>query len=69
MVKSPSDATGPFDFIVCAHKAIDQDGAIALLEPVVDSARTTIVIIQNGVGNEEPFRKKFPDATIISCVV
>ncbi|KAI5198131.1 mandelate racemase/muconate lactonizing enzyme family protein [Aureobasidium subglaciale] len=29
---------------------------------------TTFVIIQNGVGNEEPFRKIYPNNTIISCV-
>lgn len=29
---------------------------------------TTFVLIQNGVGNEEPFRKVFPKSSIISCV-
>lgn len=29
---------------------------------------TTFVIIQNGVGNEVPFRKLYPHNTIISCV-
>jgi ketopantoate reductase len=27
------------------------------------------VIIQNGVGNEDAFRERFPSVTIISCVV
>jgi ketopantoate reductase len=57
------------DYVVCAHKAIDQDDVAAQLKPVVDPSRTTIVIIQNGVGNEEPFRKQFPQNTIITCVV
>ncbi|KAI4737129.1 hypothetical protein E4T50_12391 [Aureobasidium sp. EXF-12298] len=30
---------------------------------------TTFVILQNGVGNEEPFRQSFPYSTIISCVI
>lgn len=69
MVKSPADVTGTFDYVVCANKAIDQDTAVSQLQPAVDESKTTIVIIQNGVGNEEPFRKKFPSCSIITCVV
>lgn len=58
----------PVDYIVCAHKAIDQDEVVAKLQPAIDS-KTTIVVIQNGVGNEEPFRKQFPENSIITCVV
>lgn len=57
------------DYIVCAHKAIDQVGVAAQLQPAVDDTRSAIVIIQNGVGNEEPFRKKFPQCSILTCVV
>lgn len=57
------------DYVVCAHKAIDQEAAAASLKPAVDPSRTTIVIIQNGVGNEEPFRMQFSDASIVTCVV
>jgi ketopantoate reductase len=63
------DEVPPVDYIVCAHKAIDQDVVAAQLQPAVDPNRTTIVLIQNGVGNEEPFRKKFPENTILTCVV
>ena len=41
------------------------------MPPLLKSAvndQTTFVIIQNGVGNEEPFRTTFPNNTIISCV-
>jgi len=69
VVKTPSEAKGTFDYIVCAHKAIGQDAVPAILAPAVDKNKTTLVIIQNGVGNEEPFRKAFPDVTIITCVV
>lgn len=58
-----------FDYIVCAHKAIFQDTVPAQIAAGVDESRTTIVIIQNGVGNEVPFRTHFPKTTIISCVV
>ena len=67
VVKSAAEVS-PVDYIVCAHKAIDQDEVVAQLQPAINN-RTTIVVIQNGVGNEEPFRKQFPDNTIITCVV
>ena len=69
MVKTAAEAGQKFDYIVCAHKAIDQGGVPAQIEAGVDEERTTVVIIQNGVGNEEPFRRAFHSATIISCVV
>lgn len=47
MVRRPADAELTFDFVVCAHKAIGQDGVPAQLEPVVGK-NTTIVLIQNG---------------------
>ncbi|KAI6531977.1 hypothetical protein MCOR10_003010 [Pyricularia oryzae] len=68
VVKIPADANSKFDYIVCAHKAINQATVPPILSPAVDPARTTIVIIQNGVGNEEPFRAAFPSTTILSCV-
>lgn len=68
VIRSPAEVS-PVDYIVCAHKAIDQDEVAAQLAPAVDQSRTTIVIIQNGVGNEEPFRKQFPRCSILSCVV
>lgn len=69
MVKTAAEAGHKFDYIVCAHKAIDQSSVPPQIEPGVDEKRTTIVIIQNGVGNEEPFRNTFPTTTILSCVV
>lgn len=69
VVKTPAEANTTFDYIVCAHKAINQDEVPARLAPAVDPKNSTIVIIQNGVGNEEPFRKYFPTTTILSCVV
>ncbi|TKX26884.1 ketopantoate reductase PanE/ApbA [Elsinoe australis] len=67
VLRNPEEADRTFDYIVCTNKAINQDEAAAKLAPVVD-AKTTLVIIQNGVGNEEPFRKRFPQNTIITCV-
>lgn len=68
VVKTVAEAEMKFDYIVCAHKAIFQDTVPEQIAAGVDEGRTTIVIIQNGVGNEVPFRTTFPKTTIISCV-
>ncbi|EME45811.1 hypothetical protein DOTSEDRAFT_88052 [Dothistroma septosporum NZE10] len=55
-----------FDYIVCAHKAIQPDRTPPLhREVAVD--KTTFVIIQDGVGNGDPFETLYPENTIISC--
>ncbi|KFA46821.1 hypothetical protein S40293_05577 [Stachybotrys chartarum IBT 40293] len=68
VVRTAAEAGTTFDYIVCAHKAIDQASVPGQLASAVDEGKTTIVIIQNGVGNEEPFRNAFPATTILSCV-
>ncbi|KZL82916.1 2-dehydropantoate 2-reductase [Colletotrichum incanum] len=68
VLRNAAEADAKFDYIVCAHKAIAQDVVPAQIAPAVDGDKSTIVIIQNGVGNEVPFRKTFPRTTIISCV-
>ncbi|KAF5692968.1 galactonate dehydratase [Fusarium denticulatum] len=65
--RSVSQANRKFDFIICTNKAVDQLSTAADIAPGVGD-NTSIVIIQNGVGNEDAFREKFPSATIISCV-
>ena len=68
MANTPVDVTGHYDYVVCVHKAINQDAIAKSLAPVIDDT-TTIVLIQNGVGNEDPFRAQFPNCSILSCVV
>ncbi|KAI7481504.1 2-dehydropantoate 2-reductase [Hortaea werneckii] len=67
VLKSPSESQVKFDYIVCAHKAVNPDAIPPLFYSCVD-ANTTFVIIQNGVGNEGPFRTSFPQNSILSCV-
>lgn len=68
VLSCPHKIATKYDYIVCAHKAITPG-----LDPndfrSVANMDTTFVILQNGVGNEEPFRQSFPYSTIISCVV
>jgi 2-dehydropantoate 2-reductase len=40
-----------------------------LLEPFVTPKFTTIVLIQNGIGIEDQVAERWPDNTIISCIV
>lgn len=68
MIRSPDEITSPFHYVVCAHKAIDQESVAARLKPAISDS-TTVVIIQNGVGNEEALRTLYPQSSIITCVV
>ncbi|KAK5174714.1 i-AAA protease yme1 [Saxophila tyrrhenica] len=67
VLHTPSEAGHRFDYIVCAHKAVNPSATPPLFKDVADE-KTTFVLIQNGVGNEEPFREVFPKSTIITCV-
>jgi ketopantoate reductase len=68
VVTTPIDVAGHYDYVVCVNKAINLDAVAKSLVPVIDDT-TTIVLIQNGVGNEDPFRAQFPNSSILSCVV
>lgn len=57
-----------YDYVICAHKALQQDAAVGDIQPLI-KPQTTIVIAQNGVGNEDPFRERYPENSIISCAV
>ncbi|KAK4047561.1 hypothetical protein OIV83_005348 [Microbotryomycetes sp. JL201] len=71
VVESPADDIlkgQTFDFVVMCNKAIQMTpSASEQIAPIV-SRQTTIVIIQNGVGNADQFRERFPDNVIISAV-
>ncbi|KAK8031068.1 2-dehydropantoate 2-reductase [Apiospora arundinis] len=57
-----------WDYVVVTTKALpDQTDDAAMIAPLV-SAKTCIVLIQNGIGVEEPYRTRFPQTPIISAV-
>jgi 2-dehydropantoate 2-reductase len=63
-------ASESFDYVLCASKAF-LDAVPSLSEqlaPVVGPG-TTIVLLQNGAGNEAPLHASFPSTPIISAVV
>lgn len=65
LVPPPKDG---WDYIVITTKALpDQTDDTAMIAPLV-SPRSCIVLIQNGFGVEEPYRKRFPRNPIVSAV-
>ncbi|KAL9084009.1 MAG: hypothetical protein Q9165_008285 [Trypethelium subeluteriae] len=57
-----------WDYIVVSTKALpDVSDDSQLLEGLVGSS-TAVVLVQNGLGVEEPYRKRFPYASILSGV-
>ena len=57
-----------YDFIIVSTKALpDINDDSALLTHLV-SSNTAILLIQNGLGIEEPYHSRFPNNTIISAV-
>lgn len=58
-----------FTYVVATHKGIQTTPSAAeQLKPVIGKD-TVIVLIQNGVGVEEPFKAMYPNNTILSGVV
>ncbi|CAK7208884.1 hypothetical protein SBRCBS47491_000249 [Sporothrix bragantina] len=65
---SPSPPEGGWDFVVVTTKALpDRVDDSATIAPLVGPS-STIVLIQNGVGVEAPYRARFPQTPIISGV-
>lgn len=57
-----------WDFILVATKAVSNSGGAELLDGLLEENRTCIMLIQNGVGVEEPYRVRFPQTPILSAV-
>ncbi|KAI3321361.1 2-dehydropantoate 2-reductase [Xylariaceae sp. AK1471] len=65
---SPAPPDNGWDYIIVTTKALpDRTDDAALIAPLV-SPHTCIVLIQNGVGVEEPYRERFPQNPIVSAV-
>ncbi|KAL0934190.1 putative 2-dehydropantoate 2-reductase [Colletotrichum truncatum] len=61
-------STSQWDYVFVTTKALpDRSDDSAMIAPLISPA-SCIVLIQNGVGVEEPFRKRFPKNPIVSAV-
>ena len=70
VVRTPSDASGPWDFVVVCSKAMPgtRPSTAETIRPAVGH-NTAIVIIQNGIAVEEEYAALFPQNPILSGVV
>lgn len=67
-VQAARDSKVKWDYIVVCTKALpDRSDDSKLIEPVV-SPDTAIVLIQNGLGVEQPYAQRFPHSPIVSAV-
>jgi 2-dehydropantoate 2-reductase len=58
-----------WDYILVSTKALpDINDDSAILQGLVKDRHTGIVLMQNGLGIEEPYAKRFPSAPILSAV-
>ena len=65
-----STSEQPLDYVLVCTKAVPATttATIRLIKPAITPEVTAIVLIQNGLGVEEPYRTAFPATTIISGV-
>lgn len=70
VVEAITQSHEPFDFVVVSTKATElvTKTVIEQMKPALTAQRTSIVLIQNGLGVERPFYNAFPGTTIISAV-
>ena len=58
-----------WDYVVVSTKALpDVSDDSKILVGLLKEGHTAIVLIQNGLGVEDPYMKRFPSATILSAV-
>lgn len=66
--KAAVDSHTVWDHVVVSTKALpDKSDDSEILEGLI-SKNTAIVLIQNGLGVEDPYLKRFPSSTILSAV-
>lgn len=73
VVRSPAEAAsanpGGFDYVIVSAKALPDAKISKTIEPAITKGKTTIALIQNGIGIEDEYVSLFPDNPILSCVV
>lgn len=67
--KGEGEGKGVYDYLLVACKAIPEAQISETIAPAVTRGQTTIVLLQNGIGIEEEYSKKFPENLLLSGVV
>ncbi|KAJ2719875.1 hypothetical protein GGI07_004951 [Coemansia sp. Benny D115] len=69
VIRQIGDAEEEYDFVIVCTKALPNLGDTSdLIEPVVRSPKTAIILIQNGIGIEDPYLQRYPDNPVVSGV-
>ncbi|KAG2223152.1 hypothetical protein INT45_005708, partial [Circinella minor] len=59
----------PFDYVMVTTKSLPDVYSVPdIIAPAITKGKTTIVLIQNGLGVEDPIIERFPDNPIVSIV-
>lgn len=73
VVQTPEEAAsqGPYDYIVISTKALPENrpSTPEITKPAITEGKTTIVLIQNGIGIEDEYATAFPTNPLLSTVV
>ena len=71
VVRTPAEAAreGPYDYMIVSTKALPDAETSKVISPAVTKSRTTIVLMQNGIGIEQEYVAAFPSNPVLSCVV
>ncbi|KAF8313631.1 6-phosphogluconate dehydrogenase C-terminal domain-like protein [Clavulina sp. PMI_390] len=67
---TPASTALSFSYVVVATKVIAETKPplVESLEPFIVPGKTTIVLIQNGVGIEDEIQARWPDNLVLTCV-
>ena len=57
-----------YDIVVVASKAVLSTDTAATIAPVIEPRRTTVLLVQNGVGIEADYMERFPENQISSAL-
>ncbi len=68
VLREPAEYPGVADYILVATKVLPKVDLKSLLQPVIRSRETAILLIQNGVEIEEPIAEAFPENELLSSI-
>ncbi|EME46278.1 hypothetical protein DOTSEDRAFT_70316 [Dothistroma septosporum NZE10] len=69
VARTCEEAEGPFDFVIVSCKVFSDANISQNIGPAVTEGRTTIALLQNGIGIEEEHAAAFPANPLLSCSV
>ncbi|CAH0047319.1 unnamed protein product [Clonostachys solani] len=70
-IPTVSDGVEPFDYIICTMKNtpdVTKPSLPELIRPAVTTGRSTIVLVQNGLGIQDTMMEAFPSNVVLSGI-